>query len=154
MIEFRQASMSDLNSLFRIRNQVSTYQYSLNPREVQEEEHLIWLQSLVSQSITNFVCLVNQNVAGICYLTSKDPICTFSIYLSSEYMGFGLGKQLLLHTLEKSKSLGFKRYLAEIHKDNVPSIKIFESAGFQRVHSKNNKKDFYLFEYFNGQESD
>ena len=114
--------MADLNALFKIRNEVSTYQYSLNPREVNEEEHFAWLTSLINESRVNMVCLVNGDLAGICYLTCKDSVCTFSIYLTAKYMGLGLGKQLLFKTLEETKNIKFKKLLAEIHKNNISSI--------------------------------
>lgn len=148
MIEFRQAMMADLDALFTIRNESSTYKFSLNPHEVSRNEHLLWLSTLIDQSSIHLVCVVENAVAGICYLSNSNSDCTFSIYVSEKYHKRGVGKQLLQQTLEEALSQECDRFLAEIHKDNLASIRLFESVGFQRTQQEVKLSEFILYEYW------
>ena len=53
-----------------------------------------------------------------------------SIYLAESFRGQGLGKTILNHCLQTAPSLGIKTLLGFIFQHNIPSLKLFHSAGF------------------------
>lgn len=55
-----------------------------------------------------------------------------SIYISPDYQGQGLGKQLLTKAINESPNLKIKTLVAFIFAHNYPSLKLFKSFGFQR----------------------
>jgi phosphinothricin acetyltransferase len=54
-----------------------------------------------------------------------------SIYISPNYQKNGLGKQLLTKAVKESPNLGIKTLIAFIFAHNHPSLKLFQSFGFQ-----------------------
>lgn len=54
-----------------------------------------------------------------------------SIYLHPDYRGKGLGKQILLHSINRCASLGINTLLGYIFEHNEPSLKLFLNAGFE-----------------------
>jgi phosphinothricin acetyltransferase len=55
-----------------------------------------------------------------------------SLYLAPAYQGQGLGKFLLKQAIEVSPSLGLTTLVGYIFAHNQPSLKLFQSHGFQR----------------------
>jgi L-amino acid N-acyltransferase YncA len=55
-----------------------------------------------------------------------------SIYIAPKFQGCGLGKELLDKAVKESPSLGIKTLVSFIFTHNQPSLKLFESFGFQR----------------------
>lgn len=54
-----------------------------------------------------------------------------SIYIEETYRGDGLGRALLAAALQQAESLGIKTLLGFIFSHNQPSIRLFQSAGFE-----------------------
>lgn len=55
-----------------------------------------------------------------------------SLYIASPHRGRGLGRRLLTDAMERAAGVGIKTLLAFIFAHNLPSIRVFESAGFER----------------------
>ncbi|HEY9803748.1 MAG TPA: N-acetyltransferase family protein [Leptolyngbyaceae cyanobacterium] len=55
-----------------------------------------------------------------------------SIYIAPAFHHCGLGKQLLAKAIHESPNLGLKTLLGFIFAHNQPSLKLFESFGFQK----------------------
>lgn len=55
-----------------------------------------------------------------------------SIYVAPNYQRCGVGRQLLTQAIFHSSSFGLKTLLGFIFAHNQPSLKLFESLGFQR----------------------
>ncbi len=51
-----------------------------------------------------------------------------AIRLLSEYQGHGLGKEVLIASLNIARSIGLKRVRARVKRENIPSIRMAESA--------------------------
>ena len=56
-----------------------------------------------------------------------------SIAVLENYRGFGFGKKLLLHFLDRSAMLGFTSTKLEVSVDNESAIKLYEELGFEIV---------------------
>jgi L-amino acid N-acyltransferase YncA len=55
-----------------------------------------------------------------------------SIYIDQSFQGKGLGKLLLKEAIERCKQIGLKNLLGFIFGHNLPSIRLIESAKFER----------------------
>jgi len=55
-----------------------------------------------------------------------------SIYVAPTYHRCGVGRQLLSRAIHESPSLGIKTLVSFIFAHNKPSLKLFETSGFQR----------------------
>jgi phosphinothricin acetyltransferase len=58
--------------------------------------------------------------------------CEVSIYLAPEFRGRGLGRELLARCIAHAPSLGITTLLGLIFGHNLPSLRLFEKAGFAR----------------------
>lgn len=54
-----------------------------------------------------------------------------SIYLDASQRGKGIGKEVLLYSINKATQLGIKTLLGFIFAHNEPSLKLFRQAGFE-----------------------
>ena len=60
-------------------------------------------------------------------------ICAeISIYLDPHHRGAGLGRQLLDAMCARAPALGIQRIVAVVFAHNVPSVRLFERAGFEQ----------------------
>jgi phosphinothricin acetyltransferase len=56
-----------------------------------------------------------------------------SIYLHHEFLGRGIGSRLLKALIATAGEIGIRSILANISADQVPSIRLHEKLGFQKV---------------------
>ncbi|WAH58797.1 arsinothricin resistance N-acetyltransferase ArsN1 [Pseudomonas silvicola] len=81
----------------------------------------------------------NDNVVGWASLSSYRPrscydgIADFSIYMSREVRGQGLGKHLLEALLKEAQALGYWKVLSRIFTSNRASLALCEASGFRHV---------------------
>lgn len=146
IIRFRTAQKSDERFLFEIRNQKSTYRYFLNTNKVTFEEHSNWLKSLMLSPKSHLVCVVDDNIAGICYLKFEEENCFVNVYIAESYSGLGLGKLLIAEVINCAKPLKIEKFIANIHRDNFSSIRTFEAIGFKKLAINNNNNVFFAYE--------
>ncbi|HEY0286165.1 MAG TPA: arsinothricin resistance N-acetyltransferase ArsN1 family A [Pseudomonas sp.] len=62
-----------------------------------------------------------------------DGIADFSIYMSREARGQGLGKHLLQALLNEAEALGFWKVLSRIFTSNQASLALCQTCGFRQV---------------------
>jgi phosphinothricin acetyltransferase len=55
-----------------------------------------------------------------------------SVYVSPTHRRLGIGRELVREAIERAPSLGLRTLLGFIFEHNDPSLKLFESFGFQR----------------------
>ncbi len=54
----------------------------------------------------------------------------FDIAVHPSHQGQGLGRQLLLHFLQRGFELGAEQFFLEVRASNAPAIALYQSAGF------------------------
>lgn len=142
---FRPVSPEDSRQIWEIRNQPAVRQKSNNSDKIPWDSHKLWFKKKYFNGEENY-CLVlanNQNsTIGYCRLDhdKENDNYIISIALNLAYLGQGLGHKLLSETLKKFNRK--KDILAEIKKENIPSIKLFEKNNF-RIY-KEDKENYYL----------
>ncbi len=61
-----------------------------------------------------------------------DRSCEVAVYLTEEFCGRGIGKQALAFIEKQAGEAQFHCLIATICGDNIPSIRLFEKAGYEK----------------------
>jgi len=141
-ISHRPASLSDSDSLFLWRNSLSSRKFSLDSEQISPESHANWFESRIArQSSEPFTFF--EGIRGTVGMTRLDLISgaqdgfVLSIIVDPEYQGLGVGRKILDLTCELvAKEFAGHYILAEVHKDNYVSQKLFDSSGFNQLQSE------------------
>ncbi|MDP2950881.1 MAG: GNAT family N-acetyltransferase [bacterium] len=128
-ITLRKAHREDAKFLFALRNDVEAFKYYKTPRAVTWDEHIKWFQEAIN---SQYVIMLGKERAGQLRLRGEgdDGKAIVSVSLSKEQRGKGLGTLGLQEGIRLAKQLGFKELVAEIHQDNLASLKLFQKLGF------------------------
>jgi len=142
-IDLRKANMSDAEFLFELRNDPEAFKYYRNPKKIEWEGHVEWLKNVIEGKTNKelYVIEAEGERAGQIRFDHGNEGAEIGISLSKYFRGKGLG------SLSLEKGIGFMKgkvkYLtAEIHKDNLASMKLFERFGFQFKEQKDNFKEY------------
>lgn len=134
----RFATQNDLKDIVEIYNStIATRQSTADTTKISVESRLEWFKQHEPKKRPLLVHEDNGKVVGWVSFQSfygrpaYDNTAEFSIYISAEYRGKGLGRLLLAESLELTKSLSIKNVVCFIFSHNIPSIKLFKNFGFQ-----------------------
>ena len=99
------------------------------------EQMLSFVEHTIATEQPQFVALDNGHVVGWCdILARSDPtrehVGTVGIGLLHHYRGKGIGRRLLVRTLEAANSFGFQRIELKVRATNTPAIGLYKSLGF------------------------
>lgn len=93
-----------------------------------------------SQSFTGIVYNEDDNmIVGLYILHPNNVgrcghICNTSYAVKKEYRGQGIGKKLVVHSMDKAKELGFKiLQFNAVVKSNVYALRLYEKLGFIKL---------------------
>ena len=104
----------------------------LPPRTRENTAH--WLQALRLAGDGEFVIEVNRKIVGhsmLCLMENKTE-AELAIFIHQDYRGCGLGKRLLLGTLNYGcKVLELDRVLLSVQGSNPRALHLFEKVGFR-----------------------
>jgi UDP-2,4-diacetamido-2,4,6-trideoxy-beta-L-altropyranose hydrolase len=134
MLYLRFAEPEDVKDLFNWRNDPATRQASFNTDEISFEEHKKWFEETLADPKINLfiICDKDCNKLGQIRFDKKEDFAEINITINPNYRNQGVG------SLALSKSLGIyinnfdvKQVIAKVKKDNVASLKAFQTAGFQ-----------------------
>ena len=143
----RLLELKDSKRVWEIRNQPLVRNNSNDPQKISWVKHQRWFKRKYFTPEKNF-CFVlvekNDKVIGYCRFDHQCELDSYliSIAVDSEYHGRGLGHLLLNQSLRLLKPFISKPILAEIKKENLPSIKVFEKNNF--ILFKEDDKNCYL----------
>ena len=133
----RPASRSDSELILTWRNSSSARKVSQSADELSEDEHASWFASRIGRSSSEPFWIMSKGGkdVGFVRLDFSDigrNSFVVSIFVEPEFRAVGIGKQMLdlaLNTVHTE--LGIFQYRAVIKRDNLGSIKLFESFGFE-----------------------
>ena len=133
-MKIRKTELSDSLDIFQWRNNHSTRNASINNKRIHFDEHSEWFSELLENKRNfSFIGFSNFDNIGVCHLTpSKNSGgMRVSILLNPKFKNKGFGQYLLsLSLLELRKKYEFE-FIAEIKKNNIPSVAIFQKIGFK-----------------------
>lgn len=134
---FREALDLDLKNIVDIYNQAVVLGGSNADIEIQKvESKLDWFNDFRHPYFL-MVCVIDSRVVGWCSISpyrkgrkGLAKTAEISYYLDNDYKGQGIGKQLILFSIEKAKENGFKNLLAIMLDVNELSKNILLKFGF------------------------
>jgi phosphinothricin acetyltransferase len=117
-----------------VRESVATFEV-----EPPDEDEIRRRIANVTRSFPWLVAEHDGSVAGYAYATSYHPrpayawSCEVSVYVDAAGRGAGIGRSLLTELLRSLSAAGFVNATARIALPNDPSVRLFETAGFEEV---------------------
>lgn len=137
-IFIRRAWVDDCDSLYEWRNAEETRRYIFDDKPIPLESHRSWFQNALKNP--DRILLIgeigNKPVGVLRYDLSGDE-ALISVYLVPGGQGQGVGSQLIHRGSQwiKENFPNIKTINAEIFKENVASLRAFESAGYKEHHA-------------------
>jgi ribosomal protein S18 acetylase RimI-like enzyme len=114
------------------------------PLPLSERVNLLDYAEKLSELSIHFVIKKNNEIIGMtcCYMNNLEQKVAFIsiICIVPNQTGIGLGKILTLKSENNAKSLGFSIIESEVHKKNIPSIKMYKKLGY---HIDREREDYY-----------
>ncbi len=135
-INIRKAEAKDVYDVFDLSNLHNTRKYSINTDKILWRDHLIWYDEVLkNDSIVLYIITDDKNVfLGQVRYNIQFKHAEISISLIDEMKGKGLGIDILLKSQEMiKKDKNINSIKAIIKKENKPSIRLFERAGYKFV---------------------
>lgn len=136
---WRLATRDDSDILFHWRNDPIAIKYSKSGRAVTWEEHTTWLSGVL---LSNSTLLLVAEVEGVALATSRFDLYVplpnayvISINIDAGHRGHGIGLELLQTVISLFLSALKADLIADIHRENLPSERLFKRAGFKFIQS-------------------
>ena len=132
-ISYRKATLKDSQLYWEWANDPEVRKNAFNSNPISWEEHQTWFASKLKDSKS--VLLISESQygpVGQIRLDGESSQKTISYSVARQYRGKGIGKKLVLEVIASRPSFA-KCFLAEVKKENVGSVHIFERLGFQRT---------------------
>ena len=100
------------------------------------EKTTAWVQADVRRGFPHFVALDRARVVGWCDLSPIDrPVhahCgVLGIGILAAYRGKGIGRALMLATLERARAIGLTRIELSVRERNLKAAALYENLGFR-----------------------
>ena len=139
-MNLRDACETDLPTIVEIYNAAIPGRIAAGDiQPVTVESRLTWFREHTPTSRPVWVMEIDGAIAGwlsfqsFCYgRPAYHYTADLSIYISPAFRRCGVGRRLLEAAIAKSPALGIKTLLGYIFAHNEPSLRLFESMGFQR----------------------
>lgn len=140
-LHIRKAEFSDSLFVLDLRNSQSSLRWSESGEEVSSERHKIWYAQILSSAATNL--FIGEQISGsgldrvpvgfVRFDEDKPGSWLVSIAVVESHRGKGVGRKILELGLEAMGGIlgGPANLLARVHKDNSPSLGLFQSLGFK-----------------------
>lgn len=143
----RPVNKDDCVRVWEIKNHPMVRANSKHQEEVVFADHKLWFDKKYFSGANNYCYVLESKdgkIIGYCRFDYKEEDDAFiiSIALDPEYHARGFGFILLNESLSQFGYKHDKNILAEIKKDNIPSIKLFKKNNF-KVHNEDDC-NYYL----------
>ena len=138
-MEYRDATPEDLPLIVHIYNStVPGRMVTADTEAVTVESKRTWFLS--HQPASRPIWMVENEGQTVGWVSFRDfygrpayrTTAEISIYLHPDHRGRKLGKEILQYSISQCPRLGVRQLLGFIFAHNIPSIKLFEQAGFTR----------------------
>ena len=143
-LELREITEKDTDFIVKLRANPDIYKYFSHPHAISRDEHVDWYKSVYLKDVTklNWIALLRDNPIGVFGLNrvkGKNMEAEIGYILSNEYYGHGYASEAIRTIVDWSRdNWGCKAIIAEIHKENVSSIRFVLRNGFKYEKSDEN----------------
>jgi diamine N-acetyltransferase len=141
-ILLRPLKVSDLNFLFEVENNTDNWKYGAENKQYTKEELTNYIAN-AKQDITNagqfrfVIDFENTPIGFIDLFDYTTDSAGVGVIIAKNYRRRGLAKEALkLLSIYSFETLNLKRLDCNIQKDNLASIKLFISCGFELEREK------------------
>lgn len=133
---FREINETDTADIVKWRSDEDVYKFFKYPHRITVEEHVSWFNNNYknNNSRTDYICIEKSSgkKIGVFGLIHNGMDCEINYLLSPEAKHKGYAQEALKFFVQYAHSnFNSKRIMAEIHKDNMPSINLINRIGFQ-----------------------
>lgn len=129
----RKAELSDMDMYYLWANDPVVRNSSFNTEHIPYNEHEIWFnKSLKRDDVVLYVLMEGDTAVGQIRINISGAFAEISYSIASEFRGKGYGSKivsLLIDRIRKDRP-DIKTVCARVKPDNVASLKVFESLGF------------------------
>ncbi len=142
----RAAEINDARRIWEWRREGGANRYYKSARDVSYPEHYRWFARALDNPHIKFAVLIRSQLpVGYVRLDHLDAerACV-SICLGGDHRGQGLAGPALGIAHDLAKSAGYRELLAEIHPDNVASLRLFKAAGYNELPTETEFKAYLL----------
>lgn len=128
----RVATIRDCQLIYHWRNDVLIRRFSTSPDRLNYDNHVRWFEENYKQFI---IGEVDRKSVGVVHSKVSGDVVEVSIYLKPSLIGRRTGVALLLLQEFYNRVVNYlpstTKLVANIHRNNVASIKLFEKAGYK-----------------------
>lgn len=132
---------ADAETIVRWRSAPDVYQYLKSPHAITLEEHLHWFhnQYLFNENRCDWMCMEKEtgNQVGVFGLIRSGKKAEVNYLLAPEAQHKGYATEVIKRLIAFSVDVwGTSQAIAEIHKDNAPSVCLAHRVGFRLISEK------------------
>lgn len=137
-MNIRLAAKDDCLNVFQLSNMDYVRAHSFNKEKIVWEDHVQWFARAIADESIKFYIIEDTDFIGQVRLNIINNIALISISILKEFQHKGIAFSALKKIIAENEY----QYLAQVEKDNLPSITLFERLGFVR-----RKEEENYFEY-------
>ena len=145
----RKVNFSDIEFLWYLRNQPDVYKYFRINKEVKWEEHIKWIIPVLLGIASKDIFIIQKELLPIGQVRfdyQKNQEAEVSIAILKEFREGGVGRESFEKTVELlKKEKKVKAIIAEVHKNNISSKKLFEKLNFKLREKKGTWLKYILY---------
>ncbi|MGA2418079.1 MAG: GNAT family N-acetyltransferase [Candidatus Staskawiczbacteria bacterium] len=130
-ITLKRAEATDIEFLWYLRNRKETRKYSRNSKKIKWDEHINWILPILL-GIDNKQIFIIKNVetpigqVGFDYKENNEA--EISVSILKEFWGKDFARKAVALSIKTQKNI--KHFIADIHKKNFSSLKLFKKMNF------------------------
>jgi UDP-2,4-diacetamido-2,4,6-trideoxy-beta-L-altropyranose hydrolase len=132
----RPAAMADAELLLKWRNEPAVREMSRSPEPIADRDHRAWLAAVLDDPRRTLLVLECQGrPVGTVRFDRTADAAEISVTLDPAARGGGLGTRAIAETteLELAARPELRAVVAEVQTRNLPSLRAFERAGYERA---------------------
>ena len=138
----REIEAGDAKEIVAFRGDPDVFRFFKNPHRITEEEHLNWFENsyLSDDERVDFICIrkdTDEKIGVFGFVRTGDS-AEVNYLLSKEAQHKGYASEALKGLMKYVSSCGIRKFTAEIHKENGPSLMLAERLGFKPFSEKVN----------------
>ena len=138
-INIRAADKRDCEDVFAWRSDIVSRTMLFNSNIPSYEEHFQWFNSSLNNTDRKlYIGQIGSTKIGVCRFDhdTNSDVVEVSINMNPKCRGRGYGQRLLASSIQTFQKVYKSEFLAKIKPENLASLKIFKSVGFQEISSK------------------
>ena len=128
----------DTSDLVKWRSDPETIRFFRNPKPLLIQDHLDWYKNLYSKDSNRFDFIISEKskaekigTVGVSDINYKNNCCEISFMIAEHrYRRKGLASEAINSMMDRMQQEGITVFFAEIHKDNIASIRTIEKLGY------------------------